>query len=220
VWVQVGDVGVTGSDRRRVLLARRSGTDVACPLRRGATCEPMGSAVVIADQGDGWWTGPDSVACEVCWKRPGTIPGFPGRYWLLRLSSPMYERLVIASFEYILVMTPDTTWRQVARSGSGAFPCTRCFAGSRLVNTSRSMATCSLALRPASFALAELTDRTGLTGGIEQVDPRHREIQHLVAVLLARPAADPAHRLRWSVWRRRRQARARTCRYHRQANGP
>jgi hypothetical protein len=66
--------------------------------------EPMGSGVVIADQGDGWWTGPGSIACEVCWRRPGTIPGFPGRYWLLRLSGPMYEPGVIASFEYVSVM--------------------------------------------------------------------------------------------------------------------
>jgi hypothetical protein len=33
-------------------------------------------------------------------------------------------------------------------------------------------------------------------------------------------AANDAHRLRWSVWRRRQQARARTCHYRRQANGP
>jgi hypothetical protein len=46
------------------------------------------------------------------------------------------------------------------------------------------------------------------------------ELQHLFAALLARPAADPAHRLRWSVWRRRQQARARTCHYRRQANRP
>jgi hypothetical protein len=46
------------------------------------------------------------------------------------------------------------------------------------------------------------------------------EVQHLVAALLTCPAADPAHRLRWSLWRRRQQARARTRHYHRQANGP
>jgi SRSO17 transposase len=43
------------------------------------------------------------------------------------------------------------------------------------------------------------------------------EVQHLYAALVARPAADAAHRLRWSVWRRRHQARARTCHYQRQA---
>ena len=43
------------------------------------------------------------------------------------------------------------------------------------------------------------------------------EIQHLLAALLARPASDLGHRLRWSLWRRRHQARARTCHYRRQA---
>jgi SRSO17 transposase len=39
-------------------------------------------------------------------------------------------------------------------------------------------------------------------------------------LLAARPAGDLGHRLRWSVWRRRHQARACTCHYQRQANGP
>jgi hypothetical protein len=47
------------------------------------------------------------------------------------------------------------------------------------------------------------------------------ELQHLFATLLARPAGDLSHRLRWSLWRRRHQARARararTCHYRRQA---
>ena len=43
------------------------------------------------------------------------------------------------------------------------------------------------------------------------------EIQHLFAVLVAVPVADPGHRLRWSWSRRRRQARARACHYRRQA---
>jgi SRSO17 transposase len=43
------------------------------------------------------------------------------------------------------------------------------------------------------------------------------EVQHLFAALLARPVGDVGHRLRWSVWRRRHQARARTCHYQRQA---
>jgi hypothetical protein len=46
------------------------------------------------------------------------------------------------------------------------------------------------------------------------------EAQHLFATLLTRPAGDLGHRLRWSLWRRRHQARARACHYHRQANGP
>jgi SRSO17 transposase len=43
------------------------------------------------------------------------------------------------------------------------------------------------------------------------------EIQHLFATLVIQPVADAAHRLRWSLWRRRHQARARTCHYRRQA---
>jgi SRSO17 transposase len=43
------------------------------------------------------------------------------------------------------------------------------------------------------------------------------EIQHLFAALVAVPVADAGHRLRWSWWRRRQQARARACHYRRQA---
>jgi SRSO17 transposase len=43
------------------------------------------------------------------------------------------------------------------------------------------------------------------------------EIQHLFAALVAVPVADRGHRLRWSWWRRRQQARARACHYHRHA---
>jgi SRSO17 transposase len=43
------------------------------------------------------------------------------------------------------------------------------------------------------------------------------EVQHLFAALACRPVGDHAHRLRWSWWRRRQQARARACHYRRQA---
>ena len=43
------------------------------------------------------------------------------------------------------------------------------------------------------------------------------ELQHLFAALVARPAGDLDHRLRWSAWRRQHQARAHTCHYRRQA---
>jgi hypothetical protein len=43
------------------------------------------------------------------------------------------------------------------------------------------------------------------------------EVQHLFAALVDASAAEAGHRLRWSVWRRRHQARARTCHYRRQA---
>jgi SRSO17 transposase len=59
--------------------------------------------------------------------------------------------------------------------------------------------------------LAEL-ERRGI-GYVLAVACDHR-------LLAARPAGDLGHRLRWSVWRRRHQARACTCHYQRQANGP
>jgi hypothetical protein len=40
------------------------------------------------------------------------------------------------------------------------------------------------------------------------------------AALVTRPAGDLDHRLRWSLWRRRQQARARTRHYRRQTNEP
>jgi SRSO17 transposase len=43
------------------------------------------------------------------------------------------------------------------------------------------------------------------------------EIQHLFATLVAAPVVDRRHRLRWSWWRRRQQARARACHYRQQA---
>jgi SRSO17 transposase len=46
------------------------------------------------------------------------------------------------------------------------------------------------------------------------------EVQHLFAALLTRRGGDLGHRLRWSIWRRRHQARARTCHYQRQAARP
>jgi hypothetical protein len=46
------------------------------------------------------------------------------------------------------------------------------------------------------------------------------EIQHLFATLVAAPITHSAHRLRWSWWRRRHQARAHACHYRQQANGP
>jgi hypothetical protein len=43
------------------------------------------------------------------------------------------------------------------------------------------------------------------------------EVQHLFAAPLAQPVGDRGHRLYWSAWRRRHQARTRTCHYRRQA---
>ena len=66
-------------------------------------------------------------------------------------------------------------------------------------------------------ALAERSQRPSPSG---LVGLTCNEIQRLFAALVIQPVADAAHRLRWSLWRRRHQARARTCHYRRQANRP
>ncbi|OEJ23204.1 hypothetical protein AS594_00385 [Streptomyces agglomeratus] len=43
------------------------------------------------------------------------------------------------------------------------------------------------------------------------------EIQRLFLTLIVQPVHATAHRLSWSDWRRRHQARARACHYRRQA---
>jgi SRSO17 transposase len=75
-------------------------------------------------------------------------------------------------------------------------------------------------LAHAFLVVAALTERTRRPPPSGLIPLTCNEVQHLLAALLARPAADTAHRLRWSLWRRRQQARARTCHYRRQANGP
>jgi SRSO17 transposase len=72
----------------------------------------------------------------------------------------------------------------------------------------------------AFLVVAALTDHTRHPPPPDLIGLTCNELQHLVAALLTRPAADPTHRLRWSAWRRRQQARARTCHYRQQANGP
>ena len=75
-------------------------------------------------------------------------------------------------------------------------------------------------LAHAFLVIAALTQHTRHPPPSELIGLTCNELHHLVAALLAVPVADPAHRVRWSVWRRRQQARARTCHYRRQANGP
>jgi hypothetical protein len=72
-------------------------------------------------------------------------------------------------------------------------------------------------LAHAFLVVAALTDHPRHPPPSGLIRLTYNEVQHLYAALVARPAADAAHRLRWSVWRRRHQARARTCHYRRQA---
>jgi SRSO17 transposase len=54
-----------------------------------------------------------------------------------------------------------------------------------------------------------------------QIPMTRNEIAALFGTLVIGPVTDARHRLRWSAWRRRRQYRAKTCHYQRQATrGP
>jgi hypothetical protein len=72
-------------------------------------------------------------------------------------------------------------------------------------------------LAHAFLVVAALTEQTRHPAPSRLVGLTRNERQHLFAALVARPAGDLGHRWRWSVWRRRHQARARSCHYRRQA---
>ena len=72
-------------------------------------------------------------------------------------------------------------------------------------------------LAHAFLVVAALTEHTRHPPPPGLIGLTCNEIQHLFAALVIQPVADAAHRLRWSLWRRRHQARARTCHYRRQA---
>jgi SRSO17 transposase len=72
----------------------------------------------------------------------------------------------------------------------------------------------------AFLVVATVTEHARQPAPPGAVELTCNEIQHLFAALVAVPVADRGHRLRWSWWRRRHQARARACHYRRQANRP
>ena len=72
-------------------------------------------------------------------------------------------------------------------------------------------------LAHALLVVAAVTERAQRPPPSGLIGLTCNEIQHLFAALVIQPVADAAHRLRWSVWRRRHQARARSCHYRRHA---
>jgi hypothetical protein len=72
-------------------------------------------------------------------------------------------------------------------------------------------------LAHAFLVVAPVTERTCRPPSPGLIPLTCNEVQHLFATLVARPTSDLDHRLRWSAWRRRHQARARRCHYRRQA---
>jgi SRSO17 transposase len=72
-------------------------------------------------------------------------------------------------------------------------------------------------LAHAFLVVAAVTERSCQPPPSGLIPLTCNEVQHLFAALIARPVTDLGHRLRWSAWRRRHQARARTSHYQRQA---
>jgi SRSO17 transposase len=72
----------------------------------------------------------------------------------------------------------------------------------------------------AFLVVAAATQRTRHPPPLGLIPLTCNEIQHLFAALVPARVTDTSHRLRWSAWRRRHQARARACHYRRQANAP
>ncbi|MFF9859953.1 IS701 family transposase [Streptomyces tendae] len=72
-------------------------------------------------------------------------------------------------------------------------------------------------LAHAFLATATAHERTHARAAEDLIPLTCNEIQHLFTTLVTQPTHTAAHRLRWSNWRRRHQARSRVCHYQRQA---
>jgi hypothetical protein len=73
----------------------------------------------------------------------------------------------------------------------------------------------TLSMLATAFLVAALTERTRHPAPLGVVELSCNEICRLFAALVEVGGVE--HRLRWSWWRRRHQARARACHYRRQA---
>jgi hypothetical protein len=72
----------------------------------------------------------------------------------------------------------------------------------------------------AFLSIAAATEHASSPPPADQIPLTRNEIAALFSTLIIDPVKDPRHRLRWSTWRRRRQHRAKTCHYQRQARQP
>ena len=75
----------------------------------------------------------------------------------------------------------------------------------------------TLAMLAHAFLAVVRTDEHTRPASDNLIPLTCNEIQHLFVTLVVQPLADVAHRLSWSEWRRRHQARSRTSHYRRQA---
>ena len=160
------------------------------------------------------------------WSRlPLTAAGAPngwGRWLLLRRSLRTRELAYYlcagpASTPLVaLVRVAGTRWRveEAFQAGKGL-----CGLDQHQVRRWRSWYrwTTLAMLAYAFLVVAAVTEHARHPSPLGLIPLTCNEIQHLFAAQACRPASDHAHRLRWSWWRRRQQARARACHYRRQA---
>jgi SRSO17 transposase len=69
----------------------------------------------------------------------------------------------------------------------------------------------------AFLSITAAAEHASCPAPADQIPLTRNEIASLFSTLVIEPARDARHRLRWSAWRRRRQHRAKTCHYQRQA---
>jgi hypothetical protein len=70
------------------------------------------------------------------------------------------------------------------------------------------------------FLVAAVTEHARHPPPLGLIPLTCNELQRRFAARVAAPVASIGHRLRWSRWRRRNQARARACHHRRQASRP
>ncbi len=72
-------------------------------------------------------------------------------------------------------------------------------------------------LAHAFLAVVRAEEHTARQGPNDLMPLTCNEIQHLFLTVIVSPRHNPTHRLSWSDWRRRRQARSRTSHYRRRS---
>ena len=72
----------------------------------------------------------------------------------------------------------------------------------------------------AFLTVTAATEHAPSPPAADQIPLTRNEIAALFSTLIIDPVKDTRHRLHWSTWRRRRQHRAKTCHYQRQARQP
>jgi hypothetical protein len=135
-------------------------------------------------------------------------PSDPGQRWLLvRRNHTTGElayyrcRMARPTPLAVLVTVAGRRWSLEARIQTGKGLCGLDAHQVRRWRSWYRWATLAL-LAHAFLVVAALTDRARRPPPLELIPLTCNELQHLVAALVAAPAGDLAHRLRWSLWRR------------------